>query len=239
MSGRLRIPDLALCAIAILACHPTFTFGQTATDSTTIDSIHGPYAGYKTWKEYLAHQDSLPRKEENVQLEWFTFGLGTTSALPYTNSYIAGLIGVSYEPNHFLIRLRYLEARDAYSTFTSESLDEFDAMFGFGEYNPIFVNVTIGIGYRHRFHYLSDPYQNLDEIKQGILPPHVEVSYVALPLQAEFFIPFGDTFGIGLTCYGTWTHDGFDHGFLLNFDLGKLTGSNIAATLPPFQSGHP
>jgi hypothetical protein len=82
------------------------------------------------------------------------------------------------------------------------------------------------VGLRHRHHYLDNPYQEN-------LPPHVTVDYVALPIQAEFLMPFGDNFGIGLTYYGTFSHEGFDHGILLGFCIGVLSENGHTPDMPP------
>ena len=237
MSGRLRTYLLMLCALAVFARLPAPSFGQAISDSTRIDSLHGPYAGYGTWKEYLRHQDTLPRRREAMKLAWLTLGVGSASALPYQFANWAVVLGLTYEQSHLLYRIRFLDARDYNFASNPESLDEFDAMFGVGLYEPIFVNASIGIGYRYRNHYLSDPYQG--EVSNQPIPQHAEVSYFALPLQAECFIPVGKMFGVGLTYYGTLTHEGFDRGLLLCFSLGKLKESADVTSLPPLRPGHP
>jgi hypothetical protein len=211
----MKILFIFLAFLFIFETAPDAIVAQPDTTKTGSISSSGPFAGYPTWKDYVIHQDSASNKQHPIQLEWLTWGLGSESELPYQYSDYAVFSDLSYQQNNMLYRVRFLDARDYNFGSNSESLDEFDALIGYGSYQPVILNGSIGVGFRHRFHYLDDPYQEN-------LPPHVTVTYLDLPMQAELLIPFGSNFGVGLTYYATLSHEGFDHGLLIDFSIGFL-----------------
>ncbi len=217
---------VVFAVLLTFAISPRSTFAQQ--DSTKADTVsHGPYAGYPTWKAYLTHQDTLSHEQHIVNLGWFTIGFGSESEIPYQFEDWAALLNLTYQQNNILYRFRYLDVRDYNGGGNnSESLDEYDVLVGYGSYQPFFLNGSVGVGLRHRFHYLENPYQ-------VNYPPHITVNYLDLPLQAEFFMPLGDNFGIGLTYYATLSAEGFDHGILLGFCIGVLNENGHTPELPP------
>ena len=218
MSQRIRIYLFSVCTLAFLMWPLTTAVGQVTTpDSTKIDTSRGLYAGYQTWKEYLAHQDSLPSQHHDVELAWATLGIGGSSAVPYGiyDWVVAGLL--TYERDNVLYSLRYLDQRDYNFGSNPERMYEIDALVGLGAYSRfVLLNGSIGLGFRHHFHYLTDPYQSQS------IPAAETLNSLAIPAQLNLIIPFLNSFAIGLSAFGTYTREGFDHGFALTWSFGKL-----------------
>ncbi len=214
---------LKACIATFIILLPITAFAQHSSIDSVKRDTTGSYGGYRTWREYLAHQDTLPipRLPVPVQLAWFTWGLGNESAFPYQFSDYAIFGELTYQSDLLMYRVRWLNAKDYNFGGVSESLDEYDALFGFGLHQGILLNGEVGIGFRHRYHYLADPYQDN-------LPPHTTIDYLALPMQAELLVPIptkflGLDFGIGVTYYASLSHEGFDHGWLIGFSVGRLS----------------
>ncbi|MFI5202799.1 MAG: hypothetical protein ACHQNE_10470 [Candidatus Kapaibacterium sp.] len=128
---------------------------------------------------------------------------------------VAGLL--TYERDNLIYSLRYLDQRDYNFATNPERMYEIDAMVGLGAYSRfVLLNGMIGIGFRHHYHYLTDPYQS-----QG-LPPAQVLTSLAIPAQINLILPFLNSFAIGLSAFGTYTREGFDHGLALTWSTGKL-----------------
>ena len=223
----------------LLAIVPGVVLAQQSKDSTRVDSTlkTGRYGGYATWEDYLHHQDSVPfvYKEPPVNLGWVSWGIGGSNALTYGIDFvIEGLL--TYQRDNLVYSLRYFDQHDynGGGAGNPERVYEYDALVGLGAYSPyVLVNGLIGIGFRHEFHYLSDPYE---AEQNGAPPPTSEtLNSLAVPVQFNLMVPvYHGVMGVGISAYATYTSQGFDSGFALMFYIGRLTeDANLGHHFPP------